>query len=78
MSIKIRYCSDLDEEHAEISLPIPKVLIIVRGGVAHYVWASVPADVTVFDYDNLRAEGKTERQCDAAFKKATKGLQTVY
>ena len=59
--------------------PRPRIAIYVEGGVLATVMCDCPdAKVVLVDRDDLNAEGKTDNQIGAIWKRATKNLYDVY
>jgi hypothetical protein len=55
-----------------------KIVVLVSGGnVQGILSSSKNIDVTVFDDDNLQAEGKNIFEIDEAYNKLTKGMKAV-
>lgn len=55
-----------------------RIVVEIEGGNVQAIYANTAPEVTVLDYDNMKAEGKTDKQRQALFGKAVKGLRAIY
>lgn len=56
-----------------------KVMVFVRGGNVEGIYSNQKdTDVSIFDVDNLKAEGKTSTEIENMFEKEVEGLEVVY
>lgn len=56
----------------------PEIVIYVQGGVVQGVSATERMGVNLIDFDNLKAEGKTDEECSAILKDAKAGLVGIF
>jgi len=55
-----------------------KVVVVVSGGALMSAYADTPVNIVLADQDDWEAEGLTQKQRDARFKRLVKDMEAVY
>ena len=66
------------ERKVEDKMINARIVITISGGVLVGVYSHLPLIVDLVDFDDLKAEGLTSKECDKVLKGKVKGLDHIY